>query len=311
MNNSYPTISVIIPTLNGEKSLVRFFDALKAQTVQPDEILVGDSSSGDATVEICIANGAKVITIPRTEFDHGGTRTKLAQQSRGEIIVFFTQDAILADQDGIKRLIRPLLESSQIACSYGRQLPSEGAEVIAAHLRCFNYPPVSSVRDYSDRMHHGLKTVFISNSFAAYKKDQLEAVGFFKNGLIFGEDTCTLGRLLLEGYQVAYISEAAVYHSHNYSLIEEFKRSFDIGVLHKSESWLLETYGRAEGIGKQYVLSVFEMLWQKRKYLLMVECIFRSICKFTGYKLGKAYTSLPVALRPCLSLHKLWWQKHP
>lgn len=311
MSNNYPSISVIIPTFNGEKSLVRFFDALKTQTVQPDEILVGDSCSDDASVEICAAYGAKITTIPRGEFDHGGTRTKLAKMSRGDIIVFFTQDAILADQDGINRLISPLLESSQIACSYGRQLPSDGAAVIPAHLRSFNYPPVSNVRDYSDRIHHGLKTVFISNSFAAYKKDQLEAVGFFKNGLIFGEDTCTLGRLLMEGYQVAYISEAAVYHSHNYSLFEEFKRSFDIGVLHKSESWLLETYGKAEGIGKQYIRSVFNMLWQERKYLLMVECFFRSICKFTGYKLGKAYTGIPAALRPCLSLHKLWWQKHP
>lgn len=310
MNSNHQAISVIIPTLNGEKSLVPFFDALNNQTIQPDEILVGDSCSDDATVEICVANGAVITSIPREEFDHGGTRTLLAQKATGEIVVFFTQDAILVEPDGIERLVRPLLDSDQIACSYGRQLPSNGAEAIAAHLRGFNYPQVSSVRDYNDRIRYGLKTVFISNSFAAYKKEQLEEVGFFKNGLIFGEDTCTLGRLLLNGHQVAYVSEAAVYHSHNYTMTQEFKRSFDIGVLHRSESWLLDTYGKAEGIGTQYIRSVFFMLWRDKKYLLILDCIIRTLCKFTGYKLGKSYTSIPAALRPRCSLHKLWWQKN-
>jgi rhamnosyltransferase len=310
MNSKRQTISVIIPTLNGEQTLVRFFEALKNQTLQPDEIVVGDSCSDDATVAICAENGAAVITIAREEFDHGGTRTLLAQKAKGEVVVFFTQDAILAEPDGIERLVQPLLQSDLIACSYGRQLPSKGAGPIAAHLREFNYPPESSVRNFSDRMRYGLKTVFISNSFAAYKKEPLESVGYFKNGLIFGEDTCTLGRLLLKGYQVAYISDAAVYHSHNYTMGEEFKRSFDIGVLHRSESWLGDTYGRAEGIGTDYIRSVFFTLWRDKKYFLMVDCIIRTLCKFTGYKLGKSYTSIPAALRPRCSLHKLWWQKN-
>lgn len=310
MTNKNQTISVIIPTLNGEQTLAGFFDALRKQTVQPDEILVGDSCSDDATVEICAANGAAVVTVAREEFDHGGTRTMLAQKAKGEIVVFFTQDAILAEPDGIERLVQPLLLSNQVACSYGRQLPGTGSGVIAAHLREFNYPPVSAVREYSDRTRYGLKTIFISNSFAAYKKAPLAAVGFFKNGLIFGEDTCTLGRLLQSGYKVAYISEATVYHSHNYTMREEFKRSFDIGVLHRSESWLLDTYGRAEGVGTQYVRSLFFTLWQNKKYMLMVDCIIRTLCKFTGYTLGKSYIRIPAAMRPHCSLQKLWWQKN-
>lgn len=310
MSSKHYNISVIIPTLNGEATLASFFDALKRQTVQPDEILVGDSCSDDATVDICIGNGAQITSIPREEFDHGGTRSLLTQKAKGEIVVFFTQDAILANPDGLELLIRPLVESQNVACSYGRQLPSNGSGVIAAHLRSFNYPPISSTRSYSDRVRYGLKTVFISNSFAAYKKEQLEEVGFFKNGLIFGEDTCTLGRLLLAGHKVAYVSEATVYHSHNYTIKQEFKRSFDIGVLHRSESWLLDTYGKAEGIGTQYIRSVFGMLWREKKYLLMSDCVMRSLCKFCGYKLGKAYNTIPATLRPHCSLHKLWWQRN-
>jgi glycosyltransferase involved in cell wall biosynthesis len=43
------TVSVIVPTLNGETTLVEFFAALKVQQLQPDEILVGDCQSDDRT----------------------------------------------------------------------------------------------------------------------------------------------------------------------------------------------------------------------------------------------------------------------
>ncbi|VCW13919.1 hypothetical protein BANRA_01245 [Escherichia coli] len=37
-------------------------------------------------------------------------------------------------------------------------------------------------------------------------------------------------KAILAGYKVAYVADAVVKHSHNYSPIDEFKRYFDIGV---------------------------------------------------------------------------------
>ncbi|MBU1568784.1 MAG: glycosyltransferase family 2 protein [Proteobacteria bacterium] len=304
------TITVIVPTLNGADTLREFFAALKRQHLQPDEILVGDSSSLDQTVAICQEAGAKVTLLDRDTFDHGGTRTKLAKQARGEILVFFTQDAILATRDALERLIAPLLLGDQVACTYGRQLPGKNASPVAAHLRLFNYPQESSVRKYADRCQYGLKTIFISNSFAAYKKDCLNEFDYFKNGLIFGEDTCTLGRILAAGHEVVYVADAAVYHSHNYSLGQELRRSFDIGVLHSSEKWLLDTYGGAETVGVKYIQSVLSMLLREKRYLLIPDCLLRIVFKMIGYKLGRSYKKLPASWRPLLSMHRLWWQRH-
>jgi hypothetical protein len=33
---------------------------------------------------------------------------------------------------------------------------------------------------------------------------------------------CVAGRMLLAGYKIAYAAEARVYHSHAYSLVQEF-----------------------------------------------------------------------------------------
>jgi polysaccharide biosynthesis protein PslC len=300
-------ISVIIPTLNGEKTLPDFFAALAMQDLEVEEILVGDSASEDRTVEICIEHGARVIHIPRNEFDHGGTRTLLAKEAKGDILVYFTQDAVLSGPDTLTKLITPLVDKDSMYCVYGRQLAMPGASLLAAHLRSFNYPNLSETRSFADRSPYGLKTVFVSNSFSAYKKAPLAAVGYFKNGLIFGEDTCTVGRLLMDGGSVYYASEAAVYHSHNYSYTQEFKRSFDIGVLHSAEKWLLKTYGKAEGVGLLYVRSAFGEIISQKKYTMIFDWFFRSSLKFAGYKLGRAYEHLPKTVCSSMSLNRRWW----
>jgi rhamnosyltransferase len=304
-------ISLIMPTLNGAATLPECFGALKVQSLRPYEVIVIDSSSDDQTVAICRQAGATVMTIARESFDHGGTRTAAARMAQGEILVFFTQDAILADRHALQRLVEPLLQANQVGCTYGRQLPARNADPIAAHLREFNYPPHSQSRSYADRLRYGLRTVFISNSFAAYRKEVLASCEYFNNGLIFGEDTCTLGRILLAGYKVCYVAEAEVYHSHNYSLIEDFRRAFDIGVLHKTQSWLLAAYGHAEGIGGRYVISLATRMCQDNRYLLLAECLVRSTLKLFGYKLGKNHRWLPPFLRSSLGMNRLWWRRQP
>ncbi len=301
-------ISVIIPTCNGESTLRELFAVLHYQTLQPDEILVVDSSSGDDSARICKEYGAQVVTIPKEEFDHGGTRTMMANRAHGDILVFFTQDAIPATRQSLERLVAPIIEDEQVVSTYGRQLPGKDASFAAAHLRRFNYPENAAIRCYEDRRDLGIKTIFTSNSFAAYRKSALEAVGYFKNGLIFGEDTCTVGRLLEKGFKVGYVSEATVYHSHNYDLWQELRRSFDIGVLHASESSLFEDFGRAENRGLEYVRSGVRELYQRRRYAESVEFLVRSLLKLVGYKAGRRYKKLPSGIARSLSMNQTWWR---
>ena len=298
---------MIIPTYNGADTLRELFAVLYYQSVKPFEILVTDSSSTDESVEICREYGARVTVIPQGEFDHGGTRTELAREATGDILVFFTQDAIPTTRDCIEQLIEPFADP-EVACSYGRQLPLKSATFAAAHLRRFNYPSDSVVKSYEDRKRLGIETMFCSNSCAAYRKAYLAEVGYFKNGLIFGEDTCSVGRLLQSGYKVAYVAEAAVYHSHNYDLIQEFNRSFDIGVLHITEQELFKDFGKAEKRGFTYIRSAFKALKAEKKYSEMVDFCIRAVMKYTGYGLGKNYRKLPARLRPVFSMHSSWWE---
>jgi rhamnosyltransferase len=301
-------ISIIIPTYNAEKYLLNLLEKIKNQSVKEYELIIIDSSSKDNTVEIAKNYMDKVIVIPQNEFDHGGTRAKAAQIAKGEIVVFLTQDALPFDDKIIENIIK-VFEDEKVGAAYGRQLSYEDTNLFGKHLREFNYGEASYIRDKNNISQYGIKTAFLSDSFAAYRKSSLESIGWFKSDLILGEDTYAGAKMILSGYSLAYVPDAKVYHSHSYTVLQEFKRYFDIGVFHKSESWILEEFGKAEGEGMKYIKSEIQYLLRHGAWYLLPEWFIRNGMKYLGYKLGQKYEKLPMWLIKKLSMHHRWWDK--
>lgn len=297
--------SVIIPTLNAEASISTLLLSLKKQIV-PYEIIIIDSSSTDTTSELARSFGATVLVIPKESFDHGSTRTLAAKEASGDILVYITQDAIPVKELSIENLIKPFHDDEKVGAAYGRQLPRLGAGPVEAHARFFNYPPISQVKTMSDSSKLGIKTAFISNSFAAYRRTALLSVGGFPSNTILSEDTYVAAKMLLAGWKIAYCADAMVYHSHNYGFIEEFKRYFDIGVFHAREPWIRQAFGQAEGEGMRYVHSEFRYLWNENP-MLIPSAILRNMLKFISYKLGTIEQYLPIWLKRQLSMQKRFW----
>jgi len=230
-------VSVIIPTLNVEKSIEGLLkNLIEVQILKPDEIIVIDSSSQDRTVEIAKSYGCKTIVIKKEEFNHGGTRTLAGKKAIGNILVYFTQDAYPYNEYALENLIKVFEKDEKIVCAYGRQIPYEDTNIYGKFMRYFNYPETSFIKTYEDRHKFGRKTVFFSNSFSAYRKEVLENVGWFKENLISYEDIYIVAKILLEGYKIAYIADAIVYHSHSLSVWKDFKRHFELGIFFREET---------------------------------------------------------------------------
>jgi rhamnosyltransferase len=299
-------VAVIVPTLNAASGWSRFVEALKAQGVPPSRVLIVDSSSDDATAELARREGFRLREIERSAFNHGGTRQWAADlESDAEVVVFLTQDAIPANSRSLQNLLSAFDDAS-VAAAFGRQLPHPGAGPIESHARLFNYPGQSGVRALKDRESLGFKAIFISNSFAAYRCSALRTVGGFPANTIFGEDTVVAARLLLAGGKIAYAAAAPVYHSHSYTWAEEFRRYFDIGVLHTRESWLLREFGQAGSEGRRFVRSEIRYLWP-RNALLIPSALLRTAAKLAGYRLGRIEARLKPRLKRRLSMHGSYW----
>jgi len=298
-------VSVVIPTYNAGNKIRELLLALKSQA-EPCEILVIDSSSSDETLEITASFGIRSILIRKEEFDHGGTRNLASDTVKGDILVFLTQDALPADENSVRNLIRPF-DDPQVGAAFGRQLPQPDASPLGAHLRLFNYPEDSCIKSLADRRIYGIKTPFLSNSFAAYRKSALDRISGFRSRLILGEDTYAGARLLLAGYKIVYAADALVYHSHNYTAFEEFGRYFDIGVFHGQERWIVDEFGGAEGEGVNYMKSGAAFLIRTGKKRLLPEFVVRSGLKYLAYSMGRNYDYLPDWMRKRMSMHREWW----
>jgi rhamnosyltransferase len=301
-------VGLVIPTLNAGGHVDRMLRAIGSQTLRPARFLVIDSSSRDDTAARFREAGAEIRTIAREDFDHGATRQMAVDALADmDIIIFLTQDAIPADPQAFRNLIAPF-HDSRTCLTYGRQLPSPGAGPIGAHARLYNYPDRSDARRLADAARLGIKTVFCSNSFAAYRRDALQRVGGFPAVTIFGEDTQAAAKLIRDGGIVRYVADARVYHSHDYRMTEEFRRYFDIGVLHGTSPDLLESFGGAEGEGLRFVQSELRYLREHAAHLIPASLI-RTALKYGGYRVGRLSAILPDALNRCLSLNRGYWGK--
>lgn len=301
--------TVIVPTLNAGTIWKRWIEGIKIQNGNFGDVLVLDSESDDNTVFDSRAAGLRMVEIKRQDFNHGGTRQYgVMLCPNAEIIIFLTQDAILADQISLAELIRAF-DDPKVGAAFGRQLPHSGAGPLAAHARLFNYPDKSSVKSKEDAKRLGIKVAFISNSFAAYRRTALLEAGGFPGNTILSEDTYVAAKMLLAGWKIAYCADARVYHSHDYTYWQEFKRYFDIGVFHAKEPWIRERFGQAEGEGARFVISEMRYLASTGNWHLLPSACIRTVLKYLGYKLGMQEQRLPVAVKQRLSMHRRYWQE--
>jgi rhamnosyltransferase len=301
-------VSVVIPTFNAEKSVESLVRMLKQQTLPPQEIIVIDSCSADQTVEIAAKVGCKTVVIEKKAFDHGATRNLGARLSAGEVLVFMTQDALPVDDKFLENLVGPLADPSDplIAASFGRQLARNHAVPPEKFARLFNYPDIGMVKSKEDLPRLGIKAFFFSNVCSAVRKREFETVGGFPERIVMNEDMVLAAKLILRGYKVAYVPEAAVRHSHNYSITQQFRRYFDIGASLSMNRWLLE-YARAEGEGFRFVKEQLAWLLHHRHYRWIPHALALTIAKYAGYKLGLMEKRLPVSLKKRFSMHRLFW----
>lgn len=279
-------VSVIIPTLNAERWISRQLDMLVSQTVEA-EILVIDSGSTDGTCSLVRdrADRVRLLEIPQASFDHGGTRDHALRQSNGEYVCFLTYDAIPTDERYLEKLLSGFSEPD-IAAVFGRQIAYPDAKEYEKLTRQFNYPDQPRIWREDDIPLYGVKAYFFSNVCSVYRRKDYLAAGGFDAPILSNEDMMMAAKLLHAGYALAYIPDAAVYHSHHYSLQKEFQRNVRIGKV--IEQYRERLYGeRTDAEGWRMVRFVSRELIRQRRFGELFDFYVRVIVRFAGNRIGK------------------------
>jgi len=334
---------LVVPTYNpGLAEWAQWLQALQTQNCPPDHLVLVDSGSTDGSLALSeqAANsaslqnkGAPIVTLLHVQadhFDHGGTRQWALNQALQahphhppQVVVFMTQDAVLAQPDALQQLVQAF-QNPQVAAAFGRQLPKPQATWLEANFRQFNYPATSRTVQLQDKESLGLKACFFSNAFGAYRLSALQDQGGLPAGQALGEDTFMAAKLLLSGQSLQYQAQAAVYHSHHYNGLQDFQRMFDTGVFHAQNPWLLQSFGRAEGEGWRLLRHQWANLrllasgkattnqaHSKAPSLLggLFDLAITNAVKLCGYKLGQWHRLWPRALNQRLSMYKSFWRQ--
>ncbi|MDH4291895.1 MAG: glycosyltransferase family 2 protein, partial [Dehalococcoidia bacterium] len=114
--NSYPSVSIIIPARNEEKSLPLLLASLRDQDFVPAEIITVVSQSEDRTWEIAEQAGVRTIEsepVPEGWVGKSWACYQGAIVAKGEILIFLDSDTFL-EEDGLEKIVTTCMENDGV-----------------------------------------------------------------------------------------------------------------------------------------------------------------------------------------------------
>jgi rhamnosyltransferase len=303
------SVDVIIPTYRSDEKLDMLLQMLYQQTIKPNRVIIlhtEEFKGQEQKLPEINDSNIRVIPIDKKDFDHGGTRKYGASLSNADILMFMTQDAVPSDELLIEKLLTPY-EDPWVTATYARQLPNEKDDLVERYTRHFNYPKHSRVKSIEDMDELGIKTFFCSNVCATYRRSIYQKLGGFVDHTIFNEDMIMAASMIRADYRIAYVADAKVVHSHQYTYLQQFTRNFDLGVSHNEYVEIFHGV-KSESEGIKLVKKALAYLIEKKKYYLIPQLIINSGFKYVGYQLGIRYDILPKNFIVRCSMNKSYWK---
>lgn len=315
-------VDIIIPTYKPDDTFCLLLQNLQEQTFVVHRVILlnteeslWDTAKKKYPIEEMLAKLScpyTLLHVKKEEFDHGSTRMKGAMQSEADVILFMTQDAVPADRYLVEHLVHSLdstdISEGAVAVAYARQLPNRDCRIVEQYTRKFNYPDKGCIKRKADIPELGIKTFFCSDVCAAYRKDLFAALGGFEAPVIFNEDMFFAAKAIEHGYGVEYAANACVFHSHNYSVKQQFHRNFDLAVSQAQHPEIFEQIS-SEAEGMKLVKSTIKYLISIRKPYLIWNLGWQCIGKYAGFFLGKRYHKLSRKQILKCTMNREYWRK--
>lgn len=214
----WPKVTVVIVNWNGERFLDRCLSALLAQTVIPNEIILVDNGSSDASLDI-VRRYPLVRVLERNEnlgFARGNNVAIQAAAAESEWIALLNPDAFPAPR-WLEALLSTVQDSPDLDVFGSKLVNAADPSVLDGAGDAYHMSGLVW------RMGHGEPVVHFSEEVreafspcaaaALYRRSALIQVGGFDEDFFCYVEDVDLGfRLRLAGYRCCYIPAAVVYH---------------------------------------------------------------------------------------------------
>jgi rhamnosyltransferase len=205
--------SIVIRAFNEEKHLPRLLEGIRWQTVRDADVILVDSGSRDATVQVAQSFGARVVSITPQEFTFGRALNLGMASARADRVVIVSAHCYPVYPDWLEQLLKPL-DDSQVAISYGKQRGGETNPYSEQQFFRKYFPDISQPRQGQPYSH---------NANAAIRRSLWEQQPYNEN-LTGLEDLSWSSWVMSQGYAIAYTAEAEVMHLHAESPAQVYRR---------------------------------------------------------------------------------------
>lgn len=188
--SSTPMVSIIIPTFNSQKGILRCLQSIENQTYPNVEVVVVDRHSKDKTLKIAKDHNARVFVLA---CGRSAARNFGVANARGLFIFFIDSDMELASD---------VIKKCAIACQ------KRGADAVVI-------PEVSVAHGFFSECRKIEKTFHVGNRFfdvpRFFRKEVFINIGGFDETLVLGEDADLYARMESLNYKTEAI-DAGIKH---------------------------------------------------------------------------------------------------
>ncbi len=196
-------LSIVIRAYNEARHIGRLLDGITQQTLGGVEIILVDSGSSDATLEIARRYPVHVVHIQPDEFTFGRSLNQGIAAAHGEFIAITSAHVYPVYPDWLQNLLASFT-NPQVALAYGRQRGDASTKFSEQQVFARWYPEVSNPHQAHP---------FCNNANAMIRRSLWEAHPYDENlsGL---EDLDWAHWAVQQGHELAYVAEAEVVHVH-------------------------------------------------------------------------------------------------
>ena len=211
-----PRISALIRCFNEEQHIGRLLTGLLKQTRQPDQIIVVDSGSTDATLAIAARFPVDIHSINPQAFSFGRSLNIGCRAATGDLIAIVSAHVYPLYDTWLEELTEPFADP-RVALSYGRQQGDDRTKYSERQILARWFPDTSD----PSQAHP-----FSNNANAAIRRSVWEGQPYDEE-LTGLEDLDWAKRALDGGHRIAYVATAPVVHAHDESwaqLVNRYRR---------------------------------------------------------------------------------------
>ncbi len=217
-------VSIVIRTKNEAEFIGETLKKIEEQEFSGShEIIVVDSGSTDATLDIIDKYDVKLLQIPPKEFTYGRSLNIGAGNAKGRFIVNLSAHALPRNNKWLTHLITGF-ENHGVAAVYGRQLSIGHVNPFEALQNevFFGRKKIT----FNEKNKRTLKHMHFSNSNCAIRKDVWQRFKFDEH-VPYAEDRLWQMEVIEAGFSIVYAVQSAVYHTHKVSICGRYKNSRD------------------------------------------------------------------------------------